>query len=356
MNANRFRRFHELYVFLHNQYTTPQYDPKPSMLKPHPIKLPRCRTLHNRRHLRPLSTAATQSSQTEPSPASSNHSAPPALIPEPFSTPLSTLHIGTSYEYLCARTLPLLGFTSLLRTGGRSDRGIDLLAHWTLPSSSGGQSLSSSSSSFDGENTHHLQSQNEVRGQKRGVIKALVQCKAHTRKPGPDMIRELEGAVSASEREGGRERVVGVLCAKREATAGVREAVRRCRRGIVWVMIEDSEKAFERRGGANEEGEGVEGFRGKSKKVDGVHEGRLGRIKQILWNEEVGRMAGGRVGAGVRYIPDAVKGKGAWSKEVVLTVDGRVWVPDALGMGQGQEGVESAEGLLVDVENRFGAE
>ena len=162
------------------------------------------------------------------------------------------------------------------------------------------------------------------------------------------MIRELEGAVSATERE--RERVVGVLCAKREATAGVREALRRCRRGVVWVMIEDSEEVSERRGGVNEEG------KGKSEKVDGVHEGLVGRIKQILWNEEVGRMVGSRVGAGVRYIPDGVKGKGAWSKEVVLMVEGRVWVPDAQGMEQGQEGVESAEGLLVDVENRFEAE
>ena len=169
------------------------------------------------------------------------------------------------------------------------------------------------------------------------------------------MIRELEGAVSATQMGREKERVVGVLCAKRDATAGLREAVRRCRRGVVWVMIEDAETS-ERRVGVNEEGEGVEGLSGKSEKIDGVHEGRIGRVKQILWNEEVGRMIGGRVGAGVRYIPDAVKRKAAWSKEVVLTVDGRVWVPDALGMEQGQEGLESAEALLVDVENRLGAE
>ena len=188
------------------------------------------------------------------------------------------------------------------------------------------------------------------------MIKALIQCKAHTRKPGPDMIRELEGAVSATERE--KERVVGVLCAKREATAGVREAVRRCRRGVVWVMIEDLDEASERRAGAYEKGErgGEEGLRMKGEKVDGVHEGRVGRIKQILWNETVERMVGGGVGAGVRYRPDAVKGKSAWSKEVVLMVDGRVWVPDGLGAEQGQEELERAEGLLVDVENPFGAE
>lgn len=179
------------------------------------------------------------------------------------------------------------------------------------------------------------------------MIKALIQCKAHARKPGPDMIRELEGAVSATQMEGEKERVVGVLCARREATAGVREAVRRCRRGVVWVMIEDYEEAFERGVGADKKGEGEEGLRVKEEKVDGVHEGRVGRIKQILWNEEVERMVGGGVGAGVRYRPDAVKGKSAWSKEVVLMVDGRVWVPDGLGMEHEQEGLESAEGLLV---------
>ena len=46
------------------------------------------------------------------------------------------------------------------------------------------------------------------------MIKALIQCKAHARKPGPDMIRELEGAVSGveSEEEGGGGG--GVVCEK----------------------------------------------------------------------------------------------------------------------------------------------
>ena len=186
------------------------------------------------------------------------------------------------------------------------------------------------------------------------MIKALVQCKGHARKPSPDMIRELEGAMAGAERE--KEGVVGVLCAKREATAGVREAVRRCRRGVIWVMIEDSDEASERGVVGNGKGEGEEGLRVKGEKVGGVHEGRVGRIKQILWNEKVERMVGGGVGAGVRYVPDTVKGKGAWWKEVVLMVDGRVWVPDGPGMERGQEELEGVEGLLVDVENRFGPE
>ena len=313
------------------------------MLRYHPTKLPTCRALYNSRYLRLLSTSATLFSQTEPTPASSNQSDLPTLVPEPCLTAPSSLHVGTSYEYLCARTLPLLGFTSLIRTGGRSDRGIDLLAHWILPS--GAHSPSPS----DAKNT--LQSQSDLRAQNR-VIKALIQCKAHARKPSPDMIRELEGALSGAERE--KEEVIGVLCAKREATAGVREAVRRCRRGAIWVMIEDPNEASESGVVENEQEEGQLGIRAKGEKVDGVHEGRVGRIKQILWNEKVGSMVGGGVGAGVRYIPDTIKGKGAWWKEVVLMVDGRVWVPDGLGMEQGQDKLESVEGLLVDVEHEFG--
>ena len=311
----------------------------------HPIKLPRCRALYNSQHLRPLSTSATLFSQTEPTPASSNHSDIPTLGPEPCFTTPSSLHVGTSYEYLCARTLPLLGFTSLIRTGGRSDRGIDLLAHWTLPSGA------RSPSPFEDKDT--LQSQDNLRAQNR-VVKALIQCKAHARKPSPDMIRELEGALSGAERE--KERVIGVLCAKREATAGVREAVRRCRRGVIWVMIEDPDEVSESGFVENEKEEGQLGIRAKGDKVDGVHEGRVGRIKQILWNETIERMVGGGVGAGVRYIPDAIKGKGAWWKEVVLMVDGRWWVPNGTGMEHGQEELEGVEGLLVDSENRFGSE
>lgn len=168
------------------------------------------------------------------------------------------------------------------------------------------------------------------------------------------MIRELEGALSGAERE--NEGVVGVLCAKREATAGVREAVRRCRRGVIWIMIEDSNEAPERGVVGDEKGEEEAGLRVKGEKVDGVHDGRLGRIKQILWNEKVERMVGGGVGAGVRYVPDAVKGKGAWWKEVVLMVDGKVWVPDGLGMEQRQDKLEGVEGLLLDAENRFETE
>ena len=37
-------------------------------------------------------------------------------------------------------------------------------------------------------------------------------------------------------------------------------------------------------------------------------------------------------------------------------VDGKVWVPDGLGMEQRQDKLEGVEGLLLDAENRFETE
>lgn len=189
-------------------------------------------------------------------------------------SPTSTVHVGTSYEYLCAETLLRLGFRDLMRTGGRSDRGIDLLGHWTLPFSS---------------STHK-------------TVPVIVQCKATTRKPGPDMIRELEGAVAGSPEGWRHGTTVAVLCAKREATDGVRQAIKRSGRGIVWVMVQDLQ----------------------DEKGAVMGEGSRGRVKQVLWNQHVGDFVGERVGAGLKY----VMGKGAIVKEVYLTLDGRVWEPD----------------------------
>ena len=125
------------------------------------------------------------------------------------------------------------------------------------------------------------------------------------------MIRELEGALSNAPGEWRGEDTVGVLCAKREATGGVREAVRMSGKGGVWVMIEDLD-------------EGVVTTGREGQREGAIRRG--GRVKQILWNERVGKMVGEGVGAGVRYVP-GVGGRGM-EKEVCLMVDGVVWVPE----------------------------
>jgi len=136
------------------------------------------------------------------------------------------------------------------------------------------------------------------------AVPVVVQCKANATKPKPEMIRELEGAVAGAPEGWHSEDTIGVLCAKREATVGVREAVRRSGRGVVWVMVEEvveSNRVL---------GEGCEGPKG--------------RIKQVFWNERVARMVGEEVGSGVRYVP----GVRRMEKEVCLMWHGRVWMPD----------------------------
>ncbi len=237
----------------------------------------------NYRHFRNLPRKGFRPSSSS-TPCSANPAAsstirrdPPTVLHHAQSTavsPTSAVHVGTSYEYLCAHALLRLGFTNLIRTGGRSDRGIDLLGYWKPP-------LLSPTS--------------------RG-LPVIVQCKATARKPGPEMIRELEGAIAGAPREWREDTTIGVLSAKKECTDGVRQAVKRSSRGLVWVMIEDVDKE--------------RGF------LAGEDTG--GKVKQVLWNARVKEVLGDRVGSGLRY----AMGKGGIEKDVCLTVDGRVWEPE----------------------------
>ena len=85
---------------------------------------------------------------------------------------------------------------------------------------------------------------------------------------------------------------MGVLCAKGEATKGVREAVRRSGMPIVWVMIED------------------------------LGEERGGRVRQVLWNSRVTELGAEGIGVRVRYLP---VDPGELEREAVLTWRGAVW-------------------------------
>ncbi|MCJ1457714.1 hypothetical protein MMC28_008083 [Mycoblastus sanguinarius] len=207
-----------------------------------------------------------------------------------FISRASTVQIGTAYEYLCAQTLPRIGFKDLTRTGGPSDKGIDLLGQWVLPSLSPVTSLED--------------------GNRMLSLPVIVQCKATSRKPGPEMVRELQGAVAGAPGLWRRNNTIGVLCAKRKATMGVRDAVKRCGRGVVWVMIEDLD-----------ESDDAAGLKEEGKESGGR---RRGRVKQILWNERVGKMVGEGVGAGLRYVP----GLNGIEKEVCLTLEATVWEPE----------------------------
>lgn len=188
----------------------------------------------------------------------------------------SSLYIGTRYEYLCLSALSRLSFRALARTGGRGDLGIDLLGQWALPTLP-----------YD--------------------IPALVSCKANKGGVGPDVVREVEGTVA---RKGG----VGILVGRKEATKGVREAVRRSAVAVVWVMVEEVDGVK-----ADEEGRLL-------KEVEEAEKVPVGRVRQVLWNEKVEMMGAAGLGVGVRHFEG---GAGKMEKEVYLTWKGRIWEPGA---------------------------
>jgi hypothetical protein len=139
-------------------------------------------------------------------------------------------------------------------------------------------------------------------------IPALVSCKANKGGVGPDVVREVEGTVA---RRGG----VGILVGRKEATKGVREAIRRSAVAVVWIMVEEADSVKE-----DEEGRLLEGEAEDDEKVP------VGRIRQVLWNEKVEVMGAVGLGVGARYFEE---GAGKTEKEVYLTWKGRIWEPGA---------------------------
>ena len=208
------------------------------------------------------------------------------------STASSPVAVGTSYEHLCARTLPRLGFQALTRVGGRADKGIDLLGTW-LP--------------FGLKHTEPP------------PLNVVVQCKAVAGKPVPEMIRGLEGALAGARGEWRGENTIGVLCAKKGVTPGVRDALKRSKRGVVWVMVEDVD------GAAKEGREGNEEVAKGTGDSQEDRRARKGRIKQVLWNDRVQELLGEGTGTGVVHIPGD---GGRMETEVLMSWNGILAVPD----------------------------
>lgn len=245
---------------------------------PHPRPQPLQRALPNPIRRRPPSLYLTYPLPIHHRPLTSHshsHPAPPHHdLPSFLSyarthslSPSSTVYAGTYYEYLCASALRRLSF-SLTRTGGRSDAGIDLLGTWSLPSI-----------------PHPL--------------RVLVQCKALKTSVAPEVVRELEGAAAGAPEGWMGERTVAVLCAKRPATRGVREAVKRARVPVLWAMVEDR-------------GEGG------------------GKVGQVLWNERVDLVGARGMAVGLRHVPTPLVGEAeaeGLEKECVLLWKGVPWVP-----------------------------
>lgn len=225
----------------------------------------------------PSSSSLQSKTSILPQPSSPHHSSLASFIAHTKETGLSTsstIYVGTYYEYLCALTLRRFGFT-LTRTGGRSDAGIDLRGSWQLPELS-------------------------------QPLQCIVQCKKLKAKAGPNLVRELEGAFVGAPARWRGEGVVGVLCAGREATKGVRDAIRSARKALVWCQVQDM-------------GDGV------------------GRVRQLLWNQRVSALGAEGVGVGIRYSSqDSLNEAADLDAELVLTWKGEVWTPEVIRDGDAQ--------------------
>lgn len=109
------------------------------------------------------------------------------MVPRPSNTAIGTAFELATLSFLTKQPLCL----SLIRVGGKNDRGVDLRGWWELPqlsplkiSASSAQRISSSKQKAEVE---------EIRRRKRWSV--IVQCKAESKAVGPGVVRELEGTV-----------------------------------------------------------------------------------------------------------------------------------------------------------------
>ena len=224
----------------------------------------------------------------------------------------SSLYTGTLYEYLCLETLssPAYGF-SLTRIGQRNDAGIDLIGEWKPP-----VSLSKTSIKTETDIVHDFPF----------PLRVLIQCKSSRNKLSPNVVRELEGCVAGAPAGWKGSNTLAILCAKKEASKGVRDAVRDAGMGVVWVLIEEGE------GGATlGESEGLSqggGDAGGAVENDGIMEEQrsldetkhtripVGRVRQMLWNQRAANVGLEAVKVGMKYVRK--KAGGEMDREVQL--------------------------------------
>ncbi|KAL1883820.1 hypothetical protein VTK73DRAFT_8356 [Phialemonium thermophilum] len=202
---------------------------------------------------------ALNESLVYPSPTSPHHNDLPSFLRYAERSrldPKSPTYIGTHFEYVVGSSLSRLGF-SLRRVGGSSDCGIDLLGVWSVPSSD-------------------------------RPLKVLVQCKS-IRRPGPHLVRELEGAFVGAPPGWRGPCVLGLLVTDQPATKGIRDAIGRSR----WPM----------------------GF---------VTCTRSGHLQQMLWNRRAEEEGLEGMGVGLRHAADGAE------KQLVLSWKGSYvpWVEE----------------------------
>ena len=153
----------------------------------------------------------------------------------------SPVYVGTHYEYTVAASLASYGL-ALRRIGGASDRGIDLLGTWALPSAP-------------------------------EPLRALVQCKAGA--VGPHVVRELEGAFVGAPVGWRGPGVLGVLASRKAATRGVGDALARSRWPMMFVCCSADGVVSQVRWNQRAAEEGLEGLHAAVRHSGGKDRGRI---------------------------------------------------------------------------------
>ena len=108
------------------------------------------------------------------------------------------------------------------------------------------------------------------------------------------MVREIEGAFAGAPSGWRSKQCVGVLCASKEASRGVRDALKRSPRGLVWVFVSDV-----------------------AREMTSLNSTTSARIRQLLWNEQVASMGAEGCDVGLKYASTE-----SLEKEIVLTYNG----------------------------------
>lgn len=193
-----------------------------------------------------------------PTPSSQHHNLATFLsYAERTSLPTtSTVYVGTRYEYTVLQSLRQYAL-ALHRVGGRDDAGIDLVGTWHLPER-----------------------------ERERAVRVLVQCKALKTKLGPNLVRELEGALRQAPVGWRTAQTAGILVSPREATKGVRDTLARSSYPLFWLMVEQD-----------------------------------GTLKQALWNSRAESLGLDPLGVETRY-GFAEEDSGSITTQVTITWDG----------------------------------
>ncbi|KAF2971106.1 hypothetical protein GQX73_g2464 [Xylaria multiplex] len=199
----------------------------------------------------------------------------------------SKVFIGTHYEYSIASALRPLGF-DLRRVGGQSDKGIDLLGTWSVPST-----------------PKHL------------PLRVILQCKAYSTakgaKIGPQFVRELEGAYLGAPSGWRGSGVVGLLITQRPATKGVREALANSRQPLGYVSCSGD-----------------------------------GALEQMLWNRRAEEEGLEGMGVTARLSEEDRQGD---TRRLVLTWKGRPYEAPCIYPTIGSEAAEPLQDIGADTES-----